>query len=665
MRFRLPILIFILLTINAISLSRLDADSLWYDEAWSVYAVDAPPRATYEPPRGLRAQLRTLAYDARDDVFATLRTVANDVHPPLYFLLLDVWTWLAGESVFTLRLPSLYLGLLGVAVTATLGRRLFGAPAGVYAALLLGTSLLWTYYAREARMYTLLVTLAAAGTLAYVRFLDRPGWRRGVVYAGITALGLYTHYTATLVPLAHGIHLVIVGRTHRSASLQVGWAGFLLRWVGVMGLAAALYAPWLPTLYAQIVTNPNGPLATPEPTRWATVSTLIGYFAARGGMVYGVLMVLAGVGAWWEKHPQTPQERGQDTALTAMNHPTPVHGEGDENEGLGTSLRVGSGVILAGLWLIVVPGAVLAANALLLPIYNPRYTLAALPALFLLAGAGLAMLSRWRLGQWLAVVIALGLAADGLSAYNGGWGAKPPYREVLAGVVEARTPLDPALAWVVGYDPFHYHGTRLGLLDGMTVNIAGRDPAPDEVRALVERFATIDDVWLFMPSNHPNTWVAAAALADQDRIVTYRDGVQNILVYRLSLPADVGRLELPLAPYFGTLDGEPLATYTGGIAEPLPAEVGALLCLVPPVTDAAPGVGVSVTLARGYNIVLDQWHGAPGDEACVDIPADATGDHFIYISATNAADGALHPVWDGPVWWGNWIVAYRLQMDGG
>lgn len=619
MRYRLPILTLLLLVLVAISLPRLDADSLWYDEAWSVYAVAAPPPATYEPPRGPRAILRTHAAAARDDALATLRIVADDVHPPLYFLLLDGWTWLAGDGVFVLRLLSLYAGLLGVAVTATLGRRLFGAPAGVYAALLLGTSLLWTYYAREARMYTLLVALAAAGTLAYVRLVDRPTWRRGLLYAVVTALGLYTHYTAALVPLAHGVHLGVTGRAPRWA-LARAWA---LALVG----AAVLYAPWLPPLYAQMMTNPNGPLATPEPTRWATVTTLVGYFAARGGLVYGVLVGLAVVAA-------------------------------------GRAGRWGR-VALPALWLVIVPGAVLAANALLLPIYNPRYTLAALPALFLLAGAGLAALGRWRLGRALALVVASGLALDGLSAYNGGWGAKPPYREVLAGAAAARDPLDPALALVVGYDPFAYHAARLGLLDGMTVNLAARDPAPAEVTALAARFAPVADVWLLMPTNHPHTWVAAAALVGQGRAVTYRDGVQNMLVYRLSRPADAGRLALPLALQFGALDGERVATYTGGIAAPLVAEPGAPLCLVPPITDALPGVGVSVSLAHGYNLVLDQWHGPPGAEACVNVPPGATGDHYLYISATNTANGTLFPVWDGPVWWGNWIVAYRLVLGDG
>ncbi len=638
MRYRLPLLTLILLTITAISLSRLDAASLWYDEAWSVYAVDAPPPSTYEPPRGLRAQLRTLAYDARDDALTTLQIVADDVHPPLYFLLLDGWTWLAGDSVFTLRLLSLYTGLLGVAATAALGRRLFGTPAGRYAALLLGTSLLWTYYAREARMYTLLITLTTAGTLAYVRFIDRPNWRRGVVYAGVTALGVYTHYTAALLPLAHGAHFILSAIYHRDAQQCARWRGVFLRWISAMAVAVLLYAPWLPTLYAQVVTNPNGPLATPEPTHWATVRTLIGYFTARGTLIYAVLIVIA-VFSTWQKRSSPAQ-----TAITT-NLPSPVYR---------------AGLFLVMVWLILVPGVILAANALLLPIYNPRYTLAALPALFLLAGAGLATLSHLRFGRWLALLVALGLAIDGLSAYNGNWGAKPPYREVLTAAADARAPLHPALVQVVRYDPFHYHGTQLGLLGRMTVNLAERDPAPAEVRDLTARFTTVADLWLMMPTNHPNTWVALAALTEQERVVTYRAGVQNMLIYRLSRPADFGRLELPLAPTFGTLDGEQVATYTGGIAQPHPAQPGEALCLVPPVTDAAPGVGVSVSLTHGANIVLDQWHGAPGDEACVTVPADATGDHYLYISATHTADGTLFPVWDGPVWWGNWIVAYRL-----
>ncbi|MEO0562418.1 MAG: glycosyltransferase family 39 protein, partial [Chloroflexota bacterium] len=437
MRLTLATVTLITLLIAAFNVPRLDDASLWYDEAWSVYAVSAPPPSTYEPPRGLRAILRTAAYGARDDALTTLQRVHEDVHPPLYFLTLDGWTWLTGESVFALRYLSLLTGLIGMATVAALGRRLSDTTGGITAALVFGTSLLWTYYAREARMYAPLMMLAAASTLAYLSLIERPNWRWVALYAVIVALGVYTHYTAALVPLAHGIHLVFSSRQHNrvgtqhAVSLRALWI-----WLAAMIGTVVLYVPWLPSLYAQFTTNPGGPLATPEPTSWAAVRTLTGYFAGRGLPLYLALIVIAVVWRWRSR--------------TRRDVP---------------------GLLLA--WLLIVPAAVFAANAWLLPVYNPRYTLAALPALALLAGDGLAAMWRWgRLWRAVALVALAVLAFDGLTAYDGGWGAKPPYREVTVAAAEIRSLTEPAITRLVPYDPFDYHAQEADLLTANTVNLA-------------------------------------------------------------------------------------------------------------------------------------------------------------------------------------------------
>jgi mannosyltransferase len=607
MRPHLSLTALILLAAFALVLRTLDDASLWYDEAWSAYAVAAPAPDTYEPPRGLRATLRTTVNDARADLTTTLARVRADVHPPLYFLALDGWTWLAGESVFSLRYLSLMAGLLALATTATLGRQLFGGGAGVYAAGLLGASMLWTYYAAEARMYAPLIALAAASTLAYVRLAARPTVWRAVLHGVVVALGVYTHYTAALVPLAHGIH-ALSSRRPRT----------LFHWMGGGALAVLLYAPWLPIALAQFTNNPGGPLATPEPTNWTTVWTLVGYFTSGRWLPYAALAAVALVDG---------RRRGR--------------------------------VALTVLWLVVVPGTLFAVNAWVFPAYNPRYTLAALPALALLAAGGISVLAaRLRFGGVLAALTTLALMAGGLTAYDGSWGAKPPYREVVAAFAAERDPLAPLLGRLEPYDPFTYHAREAGQLGALLVNTAGNDGTPETAVDLAGRFGQVPDVWLAQPTNHPATWHTVAALLSQGRTVTYRDGVQNLVVYRLSLSDDGD----PLALNWGTLDGTPVAAYRGELVEDVSAVPGESVCMDPAVEPLAGAIAVSVTLARGYNEVVDQWHGGPGEEACVRLPEDAAGDYALYLGVHHPVDGAPFPVYDGDVWWGNWIVTTRVTV---
>jgi len=116
-------------------------------------------------------------YTSLKDTFTRIR---DDVHPPLYYLALDVWVMATGESVYAVRLLSTLFGLVVLAGTYATGARLFDRQTGLMAVVVLGTASFFVYYTREARMYTLLLALAALSTWAYVRWMEQPNrWRTG------------------------------------------------------------------------------------------------------------------------------------------------------------------------------------------------------------------------------------------------------------------------------------------------------------------------------------------------------------------------------------------------------------------------------------------------------------------------------------------------------
>ncbi|MBO9369717.1 MAG: hypothetical protein J7575_01285, partial [Chloroflexi bacterium] len=90
---------------------RLDAQSFWNDEG-----------------NAIRAAQRSIPL-----VIAAAR---GDIHPPGYYLLLHFWRIPTGDSEFAVRALSVYIGLLTVAFTGRLGRRMLGAGVGVGAAFL-------------------------------------------------------------------------------------------------------------------------------------------------------------------------------------------------------------------------------------------------------------------------------------------------------------------------------------------------------------------------------------------------------------------------------------------------------------------------------------------------------------------------------------------------
>lgn len=228
------LLIGLLLLAAALRFYRLDAQSFWNDEGNSARIAERPLRLILEG-------------------------AAGDIHPPGYYILLHFWRFLAGQSEFALRAPSAWAGIVLVALTYRLGRRLFGESAGLGATLLSACSPFAIYYSQEARMYALLAALTAAALLFLLRLLDtfeslrdaeitsttfRQQWSIGLGYVLICAAGLYTQYVFTLVLLVHNIIFVLWWLAHFRKQIR-HWPWFSA-WISVQCAIAALYLPWLP-----------------------------------------------------------------------------------------------------------------------------------------------------------------------------------------------------------------------------------------------------------------------------------------------------------------------------------------------------------------------------------------------------------------------------------
>ena len=87
----------------------------------------------------------------------------GDFHPPLYYLILKIWTLPFGVSEISTRLLSVLAALATIYVTYLIAKKAISQSVATMAALLLTISPLHIYYSQEARMYsleTLFVTLA-------------------------------------------------------------------------------------------------------------------------------------------------------------------------------------------------------------------------------------------------------------------------------------------------------------------------------------------------------------------------------------------------------------------------------------------------------------------------------------------------------------------------
>jgi mannosyltransferase len=151
-----------------------------------------------------------------------------------YYALMWGWAHLVGTAEFSLRLPSLLVTVIAVALTAALGTRLVGPRTGVLAGLALIVLPTTSRLAQDATPRAFALLGAVWSTYALVVIFDRPGFWRYLRYGlAVALLGLAG--TIGLVVLVAHLVAVLVMRPR----VVAGW--LIAALLGVAPVAALLF----------------------------------------------------------------------------------------------------------------------------------------------------------------------------------------------------------------------------------------------------------------------------------------------------------------------------------------------------------------------------------------------------------------------------------------
>jgi mannosyltransferase len=244
---------------------------LWSDEALSANIANLPLH-------DLRAALR------------------QDGAPPLYYALLHVWMRLFGSGDLTVRAMSGMFSLATVPLVWFAGRRLdrrrvlLGMyhedrfPVAWAAVLLLLSSPFAIRYATEARMYSLVMLLAAGGYLAVLRAFDRPTVPRLAVISVVTGLLLYTHYWAfalITVAVSFLVFAAVRGERRRPA----------VRMLVAIAVGCATFIPWIPTFLYQ-ERHTGTPWGNPLSPWKGTSTAILSFGGSTRFLAWGLLLLV-------------------------------------------------------------------------------------------------------------------------------------------------------------------------------------------------------------------------------------------------------------------------------------------------------------------------------------------------------------------------------------
>jgi mannosyltransferase len=359
--------------------------SLWRDEAYTKDAIARP----------------------FTQIFALLGH--QDAVHGAYYLFMHAVAAVLGTSATALRFPSLCAMVIATGFVAATGRRAaalarppeagrgrppeagrdgrgLDVPAltGLFSGLLFATAPYMTYYAQMARSYAIETMFAVIATYLLLRAWPDGRWRWWLGYAAAVALtGLFNIF-GLLILAAHGVTLLLTdARGQTAQGRRVG--RIPLRWLAVCSAAVIVLAPLLGLASRQQVQI----AWLSRPTFKAIERLLTDLAGSRPLILPFALLALAGLFA----------------ACLADNW------------------RPLNPAAIALPWLVVPPFVLIAASYVK-PVYYVRYVEFCLPALAILAGAGLTglirlasvtPLARWRLGRlrlvWLPAVLAVAVLA--------------------------------------------------------------------------------------------------------------------------------------------------------------------------------------------------------------------------------------------------------------
>jgi 4-amino-4-deoxy-L-arabinose transferase-like glycosyltransferase len=168
----------------------------------------------------------------------------QDGAPPLYYVLLHIWTAVFGTSNVAVRSLSACFMTGTVIAMWFAARRFAGTKAAWIAAALTFASPYAIRYATEARMYSLEMLLVASGIVAFQRAIEKPTVARLALVSVLVALFVYNQYWAFyLLAVVIALLVWVAWRgTQRDAARRV---------LVAVAIGLLVFLPWVPTFLYQ------------------------------------------------------------------------------------------------------------------------------------------------------------------------------------------------------------------------------------------------------------------------------------------------------------------------------------------------------------------------------------------------------------------------------
>lgn len=183
-----------------------------------------------------------------------MNLLKQDLHPPLYPLLLHVWMKIFGTTETAIRLPSAIVGVLAIFFMYFMSKRFFNRHVAILATILISLSSAGIFYSQEARNYSFVLLFSVISTLLWLNLAKKIKEseitrKELTVYGIVCIITCYFHYFGAAFIFFQLIYLFALSLKFRQQILKVI----------ILGLSiAAAFLPWFIYHYAFLKAINNG-----------------------------------------------------------------------------------------------------------------------------------------------------------------------------------------------------------------------------------------------------------------------------------------------------------------------------------------------------------------------------------------------------------------------
>lgn len=178
--------------INASQKKLWDMNSILYIVIFSIISIIISIPLIYF--NSIRLDEAQSIWQVSHSIPEILDIVGRDVHVPLYHIILHFWQAIFDNTIISARYLSLLISIISIPFVYILASKLYTKKIGLMTTILFILSPFISWYANEARMYSLLLLLAVLNTIFFINILKQGGRGNWIGFVVTAILGVYTHY---------------------------------------------------------------------------------------------------------------------------------------------------------------------------------------------------------------------------------------------------------------------------------------------------------------------------------------------------------------------------------------------------------------------------------------------------------------------------------------